>query len=166
MSLLRRWDASGVPLLAARIVLGATFIGLGGLKAADPVAFLKLLRQYELVSDGSPVLLNVLAVAVPWIEITCGALLLAGIAVRGTALALLAMLTAFTLAIANRGAGIAATDGLPYCSVAFDCGCGTGIVNVCSKLLQNAGLWALAWVALLSSSRRWCLGRPSRVSPP
>ena len=162
MSRLQRWDASGIPLLVARLVLGATFVWLGALKAGDPVQFLKLLRQYELVSESNPMLLNVFAAVVPWLEMWCGLLLLLGVAVRGTAVTVLALLTTFLVAIAVRGAALARQGGTPLCAVAFDCGCGSGIENVCSKLLQDCALWLLAWVALLSRSRRFCLQRRAR----
>ena len=44
-----------------------------------------------------------------------------------------------------------------FCSVNFDCGCGTGVVFVCDKLAENCGLLLLSVVAIVSRSRRFCL---------
>ena len=43
---LRRLDDTGLPLLLARLAVGATFLTLGWAKFSDPVAFLKALREY------------------------------------------------------------------------------------------------------------------------
>src|SRR3954447_18659474 len=81
----------------ARWFLGGIFIYMGLVKALDPVTFLKLLREYELV--GNSVLLNSIASALPWFEVFCGVLLLTGVAVRGSALVLIGMLIPFTLIV-------------------------------------------------------------------
>jgi uncharacterized membrane protein YphA (DoxX/SURF4 family) len=163
---LRRWDDSGLPLLAARLLLGGWFVRLGLLKLADPAQFLKLLRQYDVVSDASPLLLTTLAALLPWLEIWCGLLLLLGAAVRGVALTMLLMLTVFTVAVAHHGAELARERGLPFCAISFDCGCGSGEVNVCGKVLENSVLWLLALIALLSRSRRFCLGGRAAAAAP
>jgi uncharacterized membrane protein YphA (DoxX/SURF4 family) len=132
---------------------------MGWAKLADPVAFLKVLRAYDMFPPGQPWLMNVTAAALPFTELLCGALLLAGVAVRGTALLLLGLTVAFTLAIAVRATALAEAGALPLCDVAFDCGCGAGVVNACGKLAQNTALAAACVVALASNSRRWCLRR-------
>ncbi|MGQ0553459.1 MAG: MauE/DoxX family redox-associated membrane protein [Planctomycetota bacterium] len=154
---LRRLDESGWPLLLARLVLGGSFVWLGALKAADPAAFLVAVRQFGVVSDTHALSLNLLAATLPWVEIWCGLLLLLGIGVRGAALTLLLMLVVFTLAIFQRATQIQAAEGLRFCEVAFDCGCGTGIVPVCSKLAQNVGLLLMAALGCGSRSERYCL---------
>lgn len=157
-----RGDAA---LLVARLVLGPTFLVMGQAKIADPVAFLKLVREYDLVPVSMPWLLNVLAVGLPWLEVVCGALLLLGVALRGAALTVLGMLLMFTVAIVLRALSIQAAEGVAFCSIAFDCGCGSGEVFVCSKIPQNLGLMFLAAVALLSRSCRFCLW-PTVVGEP
>src|SRR5438094_10194429 len=87
-------------VLLARCLLGAVFIYMGLNKALHPVEFLKLVRQYN-VTDHY-LLLNLVASALPWFEIFCGLLLVLGIAVRGTALLLVAMLVPFTIVIVQR----------------------------------------------------------------
>ena len=59
-----------------------------------------MVRQYDLVQ--SSLLLNSIAAALPWFEIFCGLLLLAGVAVRGTAVMLIVMLVPFTVLVFRR----------------------------------------------------------------
>src|SRR5438046_2466436 len=103
-----------------RWLLGGLFIYMGLSKALHPVEFLKLVRQYEMVS--SPFLLNTIAAVLPWFEVVCGALLVAGVAVRGTALLLLGMLVPFTVIVLRRALAMAAERSLPFCAIKFDCG--------------------------------------------
>src|SRR5439155_23601170 len=132
-------DATSV---VARWVLGALFLYMGLKKAMHPVEFLILVRQYGMVS--SPFLLNSIAAALPWFEAFCGLLLLAGVAVRGTALMLVVMLVPFTLLVLKRALGIAAAQHLSFCLVKFDCGCGAGEVFICNKLIENCVLTLIA----------------------
>ena len=46
-----------------------------------------------------------------------------------------------------------------FCDVKFDCGCGTGEVFICHKMLENTALQIAALVPMFSGSRRWCLVR-------
>jgi len=119
----------------ARWILGAVFLYTGLSKGLHPVDFLKLLRQYDLVHSSLP--LNAIAAALPWFETFCGLLLLAGIAVRGTALTLMLMLVPFTVLVFHRALAIQSALAIPFCMVKFDCGCGTGTVYICRKLLEN-----------------------------
>lgn len=160
--LLRRIDQTGIPLAIARLVLGLVFVLQGWAKtdeAADAVTFAKMIREYEMLPDGAYMLLNVSAVCLPWIEIVAGVLLILGLMVRGSALALFLLLTVFTVAIVYRAIGIHGAEQIPWCDIKFDCGCGTGDQYVCSKVPQNVGLWVLSIVAMLSRSRRFCLER-------
>ena len=138
----------------ARWALGCEFIYMGLNKALHPVEFLKLVHQYDLVSN--PFLLNSIAAALPWFEFYCGVLLVAGVAVRGSALVALGMLIPFTTIVLRRGLAIAAAEGLRLFAVKFDCGCGNGEVFLCHKLAENSGLILLAAFLLAASSRRFC----------
>lgn len=164
VSPLRRVDATGVPLLIARLLLGGMFVVMGLNKVTDPVNFLKLIRQYNIASDAMPWLLNLTAVLVPWIEILIGVLLILGIAIRGSAVVAFLMLAFFTPIVIQRASEIQAAEQVAFCSVVFDCGCGAGEVNICFKIVENSVLTMLALVALFSSSRRWCL-RPHLTGP-
>ena len=138
-----------------RWFLGALFIYMGMVKAHDPVTFLKLVRQYEMVHD--PILLNSIAAALPWFEVFCGVLLVAGVAVRGAALMLVAMLIPFTLVVLKRALAIASAESIAFCAVKFNCGCGGGEVLICRKLAENAGLTLLACWLLGGRGRQWAL---------
>ncbi|MCS7337743.1 MAG: DoxX family membrane protein [Verrucomicrobiae bacterium] len=136
-------DAGGI---IARLVVGGMFIYTGLSKGLDPVAFLKLLRQYEIVH--TPLLLNMIAGVLPWFEVFCGSLLVAGVAVRGTAVTVLAMLIPFTIVVLRHALRLQAAANIPFCAVKFDCGCGTGEVYICAKLIENAILVFLTiWLA-------------------
>jgi uncharacterized membrane protein YphA (DoxX/SURF4 family) len=140
----------------ARWVLGGLFVYMGLSKAVfhDPSAFLTLVREYGIVSN--PILLNSIAATLPWFEVFCGLLLLAGIAVRGAALMLVIMLVPFTLLVLRRALAIVGLKGLPFCAVKFDCGCGNGEVFVCPKLLENCLLIFLSCWLFFSRTRKLC----------
>jgi len=159
----QKQDTLDILAVLARWLLGAVFIYMGLSKAfqiaihgedvtAGPVAFLKLVRQYDMVSN--PVFLNMIAATLPWFEIFCGVLLLTGVAVRGAALMLLAMLVPFTLIVLRHGLALAAANAVPFCSVKFDCGCGTGEVVTCHKLAENCALIFLSAWLLTGRGRR------------
>jgi putative oxidoreductase len=141
--------------VAVRWLLGAVFIYTGLEKVADPVAFLKLVRQYDLFQSAFP--LNSIAAALPWFEVFCGLLLLAGVAVRGVALTLIAILIPFTGVVWHRALVLQAAKGIAFCAVKFDCGCGTGEVFICGKLLENFGLILLAGWLLAGRGRNFSL---------
>lgn len=137
--------------MLARWVVGGFFVYMGMSKALHPESFLKLVRQYELV--GNPFLLNAIAATLPWFEVFCGLLLLAGIAVRGAALMLVLMLVPFTVVVVHRALGIAAAQGVAFWTVKFDCGCGSGEVLIWKKVLENA-LFTLLSCWLLTGKGR------------
>ena len=144
-----------VGAVLARWLLGGLFVYMGLSKALHPEAFLKLVRQYDMVHD--PLLLNSIAAALPWFEIICGLLLLTGVAVRGSALMLVAMLVPFTLLVLRRALAIHGLQGLPFCAIRFDCGCGSGEVLICNKLVENSLLTLLAIWLVFRRSGRFCL---------
>lgn len=140
----------------ARWVLGGVFIYLGLIKALQPVDFLKVVRQYGVFENH--VALNLIAAVLPWFEVFCGLLLVAGFAVRGSALALLALLLPFSAMVFSRAWALHLEHAIAFCAVRFDCGCGTGEVLICGKLLENAFLVILALVVLVR-------GRPPACAP-
>lgn len=157
----RALDAATV---LARWAVGALFLYMGLAKALDPEKFLKLVRQYDLVS--TPWLLNGIAAALPWLEVWCGLLLLTGILVRGSALLSLAMLIPFTAVVFHRATVLAAAKALPFCAVKFDCGCGTGEVLICGKLVENGALIFLSAWLLTGYGRQLCLRYSLRLADP
>lgn len=148
--------ARNAAAVLARWWLAVVFIFMGLHKAwPHPDAFLDLVRQYHMVS--SPFLLNSIGAALPWFEVFCGLLLLAGIAVRGAALNVVVMLVPFTLMVLKRALAIAAAEGIPFCAVKFDCGCGAGKVFICHKLVENTVLLLLSVWLLTGRGRPLCL---------
>jgi uncharacterized membrane protein YphA (DoxX/SURF4 family) len=138
-----------------RWLLAAVFLYLGLTKVLHPVEFLKLMRQYDLTSFAP--LLNFVAALLPWFEMFCGLLLLAGVAVRGTALALTLMLVMFTLVVWHRALLLQASLHIPFCAVKFDCGCGTGAEFICRKLSENILLVVLSAWLLSGRGKQFCL---------
>jgi uncharacterized membrane protein YphA (DoxX/SURF4 family) len=138
-----------------RWLLAAAFLYLGLTKALHPVDFLKLMRQYDLTSFAP--FLNFVAALLPWFEMFCGLLLLAGVAVRGTALALTLMLVMFTLVVWHRALLLQGSLQIPFCAVKFDCGCGTGAEFICRKLSENILLAVLSVWLLVGRGKQFCL---------
>ncbi len=153
-SSLRSRVAADLFAVIARWLLGAAFVYLGLNKALHPVEFLKLMRQYDMVE--SSLGLNSAAAILPWFEVFCGLLLLAGVAVRGTALMLVLMLVPFTILVFRRALAIQSALAIPFCMIKFDCGCGTGEVFICRKLLENLFFIGLSLWLLPGHGRRFC----------
>jgi uncharacterized membrane protein YphA (DoxX/SURF4 family) len=139
----------------ARWFLGGMFLYMGASKALHPVEFLKLVRQYDLLHHH--LLLNFVSSTLPWFEIFCGLLLLLGVAVRGAAVMLVAMLIPFSVAVLMRALAIHEAGGLPFCAIKFDCGCGAGEVFICRKLAENVVLTGLAVMLVFWRHHRLCL---------
>ena len=103
------WARYGVPVVL-RLVLGGVLIWAGLAKVSEPALFAVTVRAYNLLPVA---FINGFAVVVPWMEIAAGVCLLAGFWSRSAALAALALLSSFGVAIAiniYRGANL-------------DCGC-------------------------------------------
>jgi len=156
-SWIRRLDASGVPLLIARVILAATFIYMGAVKFGEPFDFLKQVRLYHMLPETPAIYLNATAIVLPWLEIVAGVALLIGLRFRGAAATIALMLLVFTPAILIRALHIQAETGGSFFEIVFDCGCGSGPVTIWIKLLGNLGLFALAVVVMISRSREFCL---------
>ncbi|MCX6905228.1 MAG: DoxX family protein [Verrucomicrobia bacterium] len=158
----RKWKAIAAAWapVAVRWVLGILFIYMGLNKALHPAAFLKLVRQYDMVQWY--ILLNLIASLLPWFEVFCGLLLIAGVAVRGSALMLVLMLIPFTFIVIKRAQ---AASGVPFCTIKFDCGCGGGEVLICWKVIENSLLTLLS-VALLFCRKSRLAIRHSLFEPP
>lgn len=160
--LIRRIDDTGIPLLLARLAVGGMFAYLAVNKLMDPVEFLKQTRAYHILPESFPLLLNMTAIVVPWLELICAVALLLGVCVRGAAATVLGMLLFFAPLLLMRAYGlyvdpVQAGQYATFCDVKFDCGCGTGEVYICAKMAENTALKIGALIGLLSSSRRWCL---------
>ena len=82
--------------VAARVVLGGVFLYAGGSKIVDPPGFAHELSNYRLLPDAA---VAPIALALPWLEVLCGALLVAGIWRREAALLLAGLLVVFVAAL-------------------------------------------------------------------
>lgn len=153
--LFKSWSLVDCITLLARLSLGVLFICMGLNKAMHASDFLKFVRQYDVLH--APLALNLVAAAMPWFEVFCGLLLLLGVAVRGSALMLAAMLVTFTTLIFLRALALREAGGLPFCMIKFDCGCGSGEVFVCGKLVDNLGLLAASIYLLFPKTSRLSL---------
>ena len=130
-------------LVSIRIVLGFVFIFAAILKAAEPEAFAKAIYNYKLL----PLfLINILAITLPWIELSAGLLLVLGVSVKENSSILSGILLVFIIAIA-----ISLARGLN-----IDCGCfGTvdGSKVGLMKILENIGLLLLGLILIKFDSR-------------
>jgi uncharacterized membrane protein YphA (DoxX/SURF4 family) len=83
--------------LVFRLYLGGLFIYASIYKINYPAEFAETIASYQIVPY---FLVNLTAVVLPWTELICGTLLLAGIRPRAATAALGGLLVLFTLAIA------------------------------------------------------------------
>jgi len=134
--------------LLLRIFTGGTLLFYGVRKLwGDPVDFLKSIKAYEILPTEPPLLLNLSAVGLPWLELVCGIAILSGVMLRGASLLSCAVLTVFTVAIGYRAVQVMTEEGTAFMQIAFDCGCGSGEVVIWQKLLINSALiLATAWL--------------------
>ena len=117
-----------------RLIVGGAFVVAGALKVADPAKFALDVSNYRLVPYE---LINLVAILLPWIEITAGLFVLAGIWLRAAALVITSLTVMFLVLIVS-----ALARGLN-----IECGCfGTvggkhiGLVN----LVIDSSLLALS----------------------
>jgi len=153
---LRRLTATGVPTALARWVVGVVFVVQGFSKFGDPIAFLKALKSYEILPLDPPVILNSLAVILPWLEIVLGVALITGWARRASALIAFPMLIVFTAAVTKLALDhLAANPEASFWTLKLDCGCGSGATRVAWKIPENLGLIALSGWVLFSRFDRF-----------
>lgn len=122
----------------ARLVLGGAFLWAGMLKASDVTVFAGQIAAYQLLPHAGNVLL---AVTLPYVEILCGVLLLAGRKVRPAALLASVLLLIFAIALISAWAR----------GLSIDCGCfrpGAASSSIPLALLRDAFLLALAGCVL------------------
>jgi uncharacterized membrane protein YphA (DoxX/SURF4 family) len=113
--------------LVLRVLLGAFFVYASLDKIWNPAAFAKIVYQWQVVG---PVPSNLVAVALPWVELLAGLLLLTGIWRRESALVVVLLLVVFL---------VAATSVMARGIDVENCGC----VSVTKA--ETASAWPPAW---------------------
>ncbi|MGB5287201.1 MAG: MauE/DoxX family redox-associated membrane protein [Ignavibacteriaceae bacterium] len=134
-------------LLASRLLLGFVFIYASVTKISDPESFSQAIYNYKLL----PLfLVNILAIILPWIELSAGVLLIFGISVKENSAILNGLLIIFIIAIV-----ISLFRGLD-----INCGCfGTvdGSKVGLTKILENIGLLILGFLLMKFDSNLFSL---------
>ncbi len=141
-------------LLLLRLVLAAVFIYAAVQKIGKPLLFADEIRAYGVVDYGPP--LFIMAIVLPWLELLCGLSLVAGVMLRGSALALVALNALFVVVIAYRSVGLV-RGGTPFLDVYFDCGCGFGATYAWKKLAEDFVYFAAAGAILVAPKHRFVL---------
>ena len=123
--------------LFIRLAMGAILIAYGVGKLSDPVSFLKAIHEYQILPAEPTWLLNLAPSGIPLLEITAGLCLITGFLRRGAASLMTAFLILFSAAILWRTFAVMDETGQKFTEVAFDCGCGDGIVVIWEKMMTN-----------------------------
>jgi uncharacterized membrane protein YphA (DoxX/SURF4 family) len=124
--------------LLSRLVLGGVLFAAGWLKIFTPAKSAMAVRAYEVLPIG---LANFVGIALPWLEVGFGILLIIGVAVRLSAIVGGGLMLLFIAAISQAWAR----------GLSIDCGCfgGGGAVDpgqtkYLSEILRDTGLALLA----------------------
>ncbi|WP_428559258.1 MAG: MauE/DoxX family redox-associated membrane protein [Solidesulfovibrio sp. DCME] len=80
-----------------RAALGLVFLAAAWDKVADPLAFAKIIRNYQILPE---LLVGFAALVLPWIEVVVGMCLLVGLFSRGAGLSATLMMAVFLSAMA------------------------------------------------------------------
>lgn len=123
--------------LLVRTGLGAVFLWASWDKILYPDKFATIIANYNILPD---VAINLAALILPWVEMTCGLLLLVGRMVPGAALIINTLLLIFILATGyNLYRGLDVTCGC--FSVVPDTGGHTRLNLIRNSFLLIAGIW-------------------------
>ena len=126
-------------LRLARFALGVVLLAAALAKIGDPAALALQVHNYRLAPVWSE---HLVAIVLPWVELTTGLALVVGVRARAGAVVGLALMAFFTVAV-----GSAWARGLD-----FECGCfGKASASRIGavKFVENVGLTALALIASL-----------------
>jgi uncharacterized membrane protein YphA (DoxX/SURF4 family) len=142
--------------LVLRVLMGAWFVYAGGLKifGTGLDRFVTDIENYQLVSGNLAI---AVAYFIPWLEVVAGICFMLGILRKGTWLAMLGLVCAFTFSV-----GAAWWRGLD-----ISCGClgGTEKVSYWKKAIEFAVYFAaIAWVGCIEW-RKTPLTETEKASP-
>ena len=132
-------------LLLFRIILGLVFIYSGIIKIINTSGFSDSIYNYKLLPD---LLINFLAIILPWIELTTGLLLILGISIKENAFIINTLLVIFMIAII-----INLFRGLD-----INCGCfgtGNGTKIGFTKLIENIVLFLIGILLMFFDSKEF-----------
>lgn len=139
----RRLWGHALTVRACQIVIGLVFAVAGLAKIGDPGAFVEDIHNFRLV----PVIAeNLVAVALPWVELVAAIALILGVRARAAAVVTTGLMAVFTVAVV-----LALGRGLD-----IECGCfGTvdGTRVGLMKIAENVALFAVSLLA--SGGGRW-----------
>lgn len=127
LSALRRFITHPLLVSALRVALGAVFIVASLDKIQNPEAFATTIANYRLLPYKS---INGIAIALPWLEVVTGILLVLGIWIKASTMIVWGLLLAFSIAISQ-----ALARGLD-----ISCGCFT-----LNPVAESMSLWTLIW---------------------
>lgn len=137
-----------------RLGLGGILLAAGGLKVVDPQSSVQAVRAYELLP---PALELLVGWGLPFVEISLGLLLMAGIFTRVAASVSAVLLFVFIAAVAS-----AAVRGL-----SIDCGCfggggqvAAGQTKYGSEIIRDIGLLLMAAWLIWQPRSLFSLDRP------
>ena len=97
MTSLGKQRALTILAIGMRVVLGCVFIYASWHKVLAPADFSRNIANYQILPQ---VLVNPMALLLPWLELVCGVSLLIGLLVRGSALIVGGLLITFIAALA------------------------------------------------------------------
>lgn len=148
---LQRFRSNGWIELAARWILGLTFIYASFHKITSPEAFAKIVYGYDIFPH---IMINLIAIVVPFVELVTGLALISGIYARSASIIINSMLIVFILLIS-----INLIRGHE-----FDCGCfsanGGGVFNSPTVTLFRDVFYFLLGLQIIyfNGHRKGCLG--------
>ncbi len=131
-------------VLVARIIVALMFIIVGIGKITHPDEFAREINNYQMLPL---ILINPLAIFLPWLELLTGLMILLGVQIRVNAIIVAAMLVVFTTAII-----IAVAKGL-----SINCGCYSQIaaqkVGI-PKILENTALIIFSLILVFTENNK------------
>ncbi len=143
--------------LLSRLILGGVLFAAGWLKIFTPAKSQMAVRAYEVLPIS---LANFLGIALPWLEVGLGVLLILGIAVRISAIFGGGLMVVFIAAISQAWAR----------GLSIDCGCfgggGTvepGQTKYLSEILRDTGLALLALYLVRYPLTRFALEKSTKT---
>ncbi len=96
--MLKKLISHPVTTIIARLVLGVIFVYASWHKILDPQGFATAVHNYRILPVAA---VNLFAIVLPWLELVCGLLLLAGLFTGGSTLLVGMLLIAFVIALGS-----------------------------------------------------------------